>query len=77
MVIIELLDFDLPVDLVLRTVLNGNGKVTSVVEASELTGWNRSLVESSGSWLLGRGLILRLVQADGFATETFSLLEDG
>lgn len=61
MMIIELLDLNLPVDSVLGTVLNGNWKVTSVVESSELTRWDNSLIESSSLWLLWGGLFLWLV----------------
>lgn len=35
--VIQLLDFNLPVDAVLGTMLNGNGEITSVIEASEFT----------------------------------------
>jgi hypothetical protein len=37
MMVVKLLNFNFPVDLVLRTMLNCNRKVTSVVESSELT----------------------------------------
>ena len=37
MMIVKLLDFNFPVDLILRTVLNCDWEVTSVVESSELT----------------------------------------
>jgi hypothetical protein len=35
MMIIELLNFNLPVNLVLGTMFNGNREITSVVESSE------------------------------------------
>jgi len=40
--VVELLDIHFPVDFVLGAVLNGNGQVSSVVEASEFRRSNRS-----------------------------------
>lgn len=77
MVIIELLDLNLPVNAVLRSVLNSNGEVSSVIEAAEFGGGDVSLVESTGSGFLRCGLILGLKEADSAATETLSLLKSG
>ena len=44
--VVQLHDIDLPENLVLGSVLNGDGEVTSVVEASELAVKN-------GTWLHG------------------------
>jgi len=76
MMVIELLNFHFPVDSVLWTVFNGNWEVTSVVESSELTGWNVSLIESSSLWLLWGGSFLWLIQTSGLTSETFSLFQD-
>jgi hypothetical protein len=77
MVIVQLGDLHLPVDLVLRSVLNGDGEVSSIIEPSELTRGNSSLFECSSLRLLGKGLLLWLVETGGLASKTFSLLEDG
>ena len=76
MMVIQLLDFHLPVDLVLRTVLNGNGKISSVVESSELTGRYESRVESTSLGLLRHRSFLRLVQTNCLASEALALLEN-
>lgn len=62
MMVIQLLDFDFPVDFVLRSMLNGNGEISSVIEPSELTRGNLSLIESSSLWLLWERFLFRLVQ---------------
>ena len=76
MMVVELLNFDFPVDSVLWTMFNGNWEVTSVVESSELTGWDVSLIESSSLWLLWGGSFLWLIQTSGLTSETFSLFQD-
>ena len=76
MMVIELLNFDFPVDSVLWTVLNGDWEITSVVESSELTGWDSSLIESSSLWLLWGGSFLWFIQTSGLTSETFSLFQD-
>ncbi len=68
MVIVELLNLDFPVDLKLRTMPNSNGKVTSVVEATELRRRNGSFVKGTGNWLLRCRLFLRLVEADDLSS---------
>jgi hypothetical protein len=45
--VIELLDLDLPLDFILRSVLNGDGKITSVVEKSKFR--NRDLSGNNGT----------------------------
>lgn len=75
MVVVELLDLNLPVDTVLGSVLNGNGEVSAVVEAAELRGWDGAVVEGSSDRLLRCRPLLGLVEADGLASEALSLLE--
>ena len=75
MVVVELLELNLPVDAVLGAVLNGDGQVTAVVEAAELAGWDLAVVEGTGHGLLGCGLLLGLVEADSLASESLSLLK--
>ena len=77
MMVIELLNFDFPIDLVLRAMLNSDWKVTSIVEESEFTYWDLSSNDSSGLWLLRNWLVLWSVETDGLATKTITLLEDG
>jgi hypothetical protein len=68
MVIIKLLDLNLPVDTVLGTVLNGDGEITSIVETSEFGGRNISLIESTSNWLLRCRLVLWLKETDSAST---------
>ena len=75
MVIVKLLNLNLPIDTILRAVLNSDGEVTAVVESAELRGRDVSFVESTGSWLLGCGLLLGLKEADSAAAQTFALLD--
>ncbi len=74
--VVELLDLYFPENLVLGSVLDGNRKITSVVESSEFTGWNLSLVEGTSSWLLGHWLFFRLIKTHSFSSETLSFLQD-
>lgn len=74
-VVVELLDLDLPVDAVLGAVLDGDGEVAAVVEAAELARGDGAVVEGTGDGLLGSRLLLGLVEADGSSSEAFSLLK--
>lgn len=77
MVIIELLNLNFPVDTVLGSMLNCNGEITSVVEASEFGGRDVSLVEGTSNGLLRCRLFLGLKKADSTATKTFTFLKCG
>ena len=77
MVIVKLLDLNLPVDAVLGTVFNSNGKISSIVETSEFGGRNVSLVESTSNRLLRCRLLLGLKEADSASTKTFTFLKSG
>jgi hypothetical protein len=59
----------------LRTVLNCNGEISTVIEAAELAGRNRSAVQSAGNGSLGSGSFLGLVCANDFSTEALTLLQ--
>ena len=51
-------DVDLPEDSVLRTVVNANGQITSVIEATEFRSWHWSSVNCSSfrfKWLRSFG----------------------
>ena len=75
MVVVELLDFNLPIDTVLRTVLNSDGEIAAIVESTELRGRDVSFIESTSFRLLGCRLLLGLEKADSAATETLALLD--
>ena len=77
MVVVELLDLNLPVDAVLRAVLNSNGKISSVIEATEFGGRDVSLIESTSPGLLRCRLVLGLEEADSAATKTLALFKSG
>jgi hypothetical protein len=77
MVVVKLLDLNFPVDAVLRTVLNGDGKISSVIEATEFGGRDISLIESASLRLLRCRLVLGLEEADSAATETLTLFKSG
>ena len=61
-VVVKLHNVDLPEDLVGGAVLNSNGQVTAVVEASEFRGRNGTGHNSAGLGSLDDGLGLGLVQ---------------
>ena len=73
--VVELLDLNLPVDAVLGSVLDGNRKVTAVVEAAELAGRDGSVVEGTSSGLLRCRPVLRLEEADCAATDALAFLD--
>jgi hypothetical protein len=75
MMVVELLDLNFPVNSVLRTMLNGNREISTVVETTELTCRNGTIIESSSLGLLRCRLVLRLKETDCAATETLSLLQ--
>lgn len=75
MMVVELLDLNLPVDAVLGAVLDGNGKITAVVEAAELAGRDGSVVEGTSSGLLRCRPVLRLEEADCAATDALTFLD--
>lgn len=72
--VVELHDIDLPENRVALTVLNGDGEVTSVVETSEFTGSDQTLVPGTSNWLSDKGLLLGLVQRGNFTTEATTTL---
>jgi hypothetical protein len=72
--VVELLDFNLPVDTVLRSMLNGDWEISTIIEASEFRGWDEPLVKCTSLGLLGSWLFFGLVQADNLASKTLSFL---
>jgi len=77
MMVIELLNLNFPVDFVLGSVLNGDWKISSVVEKSELRNWDVSPVNSSSDWLLWNWPQFWSIQTGALSSETITLLEDG
>lgn len=75
--VVKLLNLNFPIYSILRAVLNSDGKVTTVVESTELASRNRTLVKGTSSWLLGCRLILGLKEADSAAADTLTLLNGG
>jgi len=75
--VIELGDIHFPVDLVLGSVLDGDGEISSVVEASELGGSDGSAGNGTGSGSGNLGLFLWLGKGVGLTALSISLFESG
>lgn len=73
-VVVQLRGVNLPVNFVLRTMLNCNWKVSAVVETAELTGSNRSTSDSACLWLLDLWCRFWFVRAKRLAAFAFTLL---
>lgn len=78
MMVVKLLDLDLPVDLVLWcVVLDRHGQISAVVEEAELTHGNLPSADSASYWLLDWRPHPRDVQARALTSKTITLLQDG
>lgn len=75
--VIELSDINFPVNLVLRSMLDGDGEISSVVEASELGGSNGSALNGTGYGSGSLGLFFWLGEGVGLTTLSISLFESG
>lgn len=75
--VVKLLHFDLPCNLVWAAVLNLNWQVSTVVEAAELAGWDLSLFDGASLRGQDSGLFLGLVQGADLASGTLTALERG
>lgn len=75
MVVIELHNVDFPEDSVLGSVLDGDGKVTTVVEASEFTGNDGAAVNGTSNGLLNDGLSDGFQKGSCLSTKAFSFLK--
>ena len=53
---------DLPEEFVLRAMVDGDREITSIVETTELRGWNGTSIRSACSWLLYAWLFFWLEQ---------------
>jgi hypothetical protein len=76
MMIVELLDFNFPVDFVLRTMLNCNWQVSSVIKQAELTDWNLSACNGACTRLLNLWSFFGSVETGAFATKTITFFKD-
>ena len=74
--VVKLHHVHLPVDLVLGSVLNRDGQVTSVVETAELGRLDGSAGEGTGLGLLRNRSGLGLVQGSGLTTKSVSLFQN-
>jgi len=74
--VVELHNIDLPLNFVLGSVFNGDGEISTVIEATELGRDNSAALNSSGHGLLGGGLGLGNLKRGGLSANTVSLLEN-
>ena len=72
--VVELVDLNLPGDLVGGAVLNLDGQVTTVVEAAELGGRNLAAIVGAGPGGDNLGRRLSLVQRADLASGAFTFL---
>lgn len=77
MMVIQLGHINFPVNFVLGSVVDGDGEISSVVEASELTAGDGSGLNSSGFRGGKSGLALGLGETGGLTSTAVSLLEGG
>ena len=75
--VVELHHVDLPLDFVLGTMLDGDGEISAVVEATELRRNDGAALNGSSNGFLGWGLSLGHLEGSGLAANSVSLLEDG
>ena len=72
--VVELVDFNLPSNLVGGAVLNLDGQISTIVEAAELAGRDLSPLVGTGPGGQDGWLRLSLVQGADFATAALTLL---
>jgi len=72
MMVVQLVHFDFPGNFVGRTVLDGNGEISSVVKAAELRRGNGSASGCTGSGLLNDGLFFRFVLGEALSASTLA-----
>jgi len=74
MMVVKLLDLDLPVNFVWGTVLDGDWKISSIVEKTELRNWNPSFISGSSSRLLSRWVRFGKIGTEGLASGSITFL---
>lgn len=72
--VVELLNLDFPRNLVREAMLNLDGQIATVVEATELTARNDSFFISSGSWGKNFRLLLGPIERADFAATSLAFL---
>merc|ERR1719183_1155927 len=77
MMVVKLLDVDLPVNFILGAVLNGDGHVTAVVESAELGLGDFTAEDGASDGLLDGGFEFGLSETVDFSTHSFSLFQSG
>jgi hypothetical protein len=75
-VVVQLGHVDLPVDFVLRSMLDSNGEVSAIVETAELAGSDHSAGNCACLGSLDLGSWLRLVHAECLSARAFTFLQD-
>jgi len=73
--IVELHYINLPEDLVLGSVFNGDWKVTTVIETSEFAVKDWTGLACTGNWCLNNWLWFGLVKREWLTTNTLTLLK--
>ena len=76
MVIIKLYNIYLPIDFVLRTMVNRDWEVSSIIKDSEFSRWNLSSPNGPCSWFLNDWFCLRLIQTHILTSDSPSLLQN-
>jgi len=74
-VIVKLGYLNFPSNPVLRSMLDRNRQVTSIVKIAELTGSDHTRLHSTGHWLVGHETQFCLHGRVGFATDAISFLQ--
>ena len=70
--VVKLVDLNLPCDPVREAMLDLDGQVTAIVEATELAGRNHSPFICAGFWCKSFRLLLGLVQRADFAATSLA-----
>ena len=77
MMIVELLNLNFPVNSKLWAMLDSNRQITTVIEASELTGRHWSSVKRTCYWFLRSRFLFGLEETESTTTYTLALLNSG
>lgn len=73
--VVELHDIDFPEDSVLGSVLDRDGEITTIIEASELRGDDSTTVNGTGDGLLNNWLGDGFQKGSSLSTKTFTFLK--
>jgi len=75
--VVELHNVDLPLDFVLRAMLDGDGEISTVVETTELRGHDGAAAHGTSAGLLDSSDFLGLEEGASLATNTHAFLKSG